>query len=344
MQLYKISGLYCPFPTQMHPEVKIIEEHTLRWVWDFGLITSEEILEKYKQQGFAAMIAYSYPYGELTDLCAWCDMNTLLFLVDDLLDEQEIIKDKQSLLQFERNFLNVLENNQPCTLAADGPILTALYDFWKRMQLRSGETWKQKFIQGIKDMFSASMWPFSLTEHNQLPDLENYVKYRQYFGAANIATDSMEIMGQVALSEDVYNALPVRTLTELARNAVCFANDLFSLGKEVALSNAGEFNLVTILKRKYNLSIEQAISMAATLHDEYVKAFIHLSQTVFIYDTTTNNMLNKYIECLCHFMKGNIVWSTKASNRYPHIYDNDEMKLDEIWPAKDKEQIISDVS
>lgn len=322
MKLYNIPPLYCPFPSGIHPDMDAIEEHTNQWVIDFELITSYDMMQKYKNQRFAAMIARSYPYGEYIDLCAWCDLNTLLFIVDDQLDEEGSIQDKESFYKLERDFLEVLEKRRICTIKNDGPVLTALYDFWNKMLFRSSDIWKQKFIQGIKDMFAGGMWQFNHVMNNEFPDMKEYIAIRQYLGAANLATESLEVTGKIQLEESVYNSPMVHKLTEIARNTVCFANDLFSLSKEIAQStgNTAEFNLVSIIKHENNISIEEAIKEVAAIHDTEIKEFVKISDAATIFDSSTNKMLKKYISCLCHFMKGNIEWSTKETSRYPHIY------------------------
>ncbi len=98
-----------------------------------------------------------------------------------------------------------------------------------------------------------------------------------------------------------------------------FANDLFSLSKEIAQSASPEFNLVTILKRTHSISLEDAIQVAALIHDEAVKEFIELEKTVYVFSPDINLQLRKYIEGLQHIMIGNIVWSTKDTSRYPHL-------------------------
>jgi hypothetical protein len=322
MHLYTIPGLYCPFSSTMHPAVHEIEEHTHQWLLDFKLINSIEILDLYRKQRFASMIARSYPFGDYVDLCAWCDLNTLLFIVDDQLDEQDHIKDKQSFMQMESDFLEVLKTGRSCLLERDGPVLTALSDFWRRMLLRSGKVWQDKFIQGIKDMFAGGLWQFKHILDNRSPDLQEYIGIRQYLGAANLATDSLEVTGKISLREEIYREPLVTRLTEICRNAICFANDLFSLSKEVAQSNGAEFNLVTILRRKHDLSIERAISEAVRVHDDTVHEFVDLSGRAYVYDKRTNVMLHKYVHALECLMKGNIDWSTRETSRYPHIYLN----------------------
>lgn len=322
MYLHKIPILYCPFDSAIHPMIDQIEEHTNQWVLDFQLIQSYESLEHYRKQRFAAWVARSYPYGTYQDLCAWCDLITLLFVFDDQIDEGGTIKDEESLLSLERRFLEVLEQNKKCEIGPDGPILAALSDFWQRMLLRSKKTWQRRMIRGIKDMFAGGMWQFRHIVGNKRPEFNEYMVMRQFLGAANLATDSLEVTGQIELQEEVYQNPAIERLTEICRNTICFANDLFSLSKEIANSNGADFNLVTIVKNKFQLTIEQAIKRTATIHDGLVEEFIDISKKAFVYNDTVNAMLAKYLHALRYLMKGNIDWSTMDTTRYPHIYGN----------------------
>jgi hypothetical protein len=324
MKLYNIPRLYCPFESRIHPDREAIQEHTDQWVMDFELIDSIDTLEKYRAQKFGSMIARSYPYGEYADLAAWCDLNTLLFIVDDNLDEQDNIKDGDSFLKFVQGLLDVVERGRRCTIKKDGPVLAALDDFWQRMLYRSSDVWKQKFAQGIRDTFEGGLWQFNLVIKNERPDMDEYMKIRQYLGAANLATESLEVTGKVQLDEYVYRSPLVYKLTEIARNTVCFANDLFSLGKEIdqGTGNASDFNLVSIVSHKKRFTIDRAIEEVALIHNQYIGEFIRISKMASIFDDDTNVRLERYIDCLRHFMKGNIEWSTTESSRYPHIYAN----------------------
>lgn len=321
MQLYRIPALYCPFTPTIHPLHHEIEEHTNQWILDFQLIDTYETFIKYKKSRFPAFIARSFPNADYIAICAWSDLNALLFIVDDQIDAQDILTDKESFLQVERNFLEILEYNKRCSIGADGPVLTALSDFWNRMLLYSSTAWQHKFIQGIKDMFAGGMWQFEHVMKGRRPDFDEYMQVRQYFGAAHLSTDVLEVTGKILLEEAVYADPAVHKLTEICRNTICFSNDLFSLGKELEESqNGGEFNLVTILKHKHNLTMEDAIKATAAFHDSLVKDFVELSKNIYIFDNSTNEMLHKYIQALGCLMAANIEWSTKETNRYPHIY------------------------
>jgi Terpene synthase family 2, C-terminal metal binding len=170
-------------------------------------------------------------------------------------------------------------------------------------------------------MFDGLYWQFKNAQLNILPTFDDYIRIRQYLGAAHLSTDSLEVTGNIYLSEEVYFDPAVSRLTECSRNCVCFANDLFSLGKESEESqNAGEYNLVGVMRNKYKMSIPEAIKAAAEHHDDQMREFVSLTKVACHFDPATNAMIERYIGALKLQMIANIEWSTKETDRYPHKY------------------------
>lgn len=320
MQVFRIPILYCPFVGAIHPRVNEIEEHTLQWLQDFKLVDTYETFLRYKKNKFPLFIARTFPDGEFIDICTWCDLNSLLFIVDDFFDANDVIKDKGSFKQFQETIMNILYHNAAYDIE-DGPVFAAFSDIWMRLRHRSSENWQNKFIYCINKMFEGLYWQFRNIQLGIYPAYEDYLQIRQYLGASHLSTDSLEVTGKIFLPESIYQTERVRKLTELSRNCVCFANDLFSLSKEAEESqNAGEYNLVGVLKRKYDTTWDDAIKRAAYLHDDLVREFISLSHLPFHFDPNMNSMVKKYIRALEMQMIANIEWSTTETDRYPHIY------------------------
>jgi hypothetical protein len=320
MKLYTIPALYCPFVSRIHPDVNALEEHTLQWILDFKLVDNLQTFKRYQQNRLPLFIARTFPDSDFINLCAWCDLYTLLFIVDDSFDETDAIKDKSTFDEFRRAFMGVLTDNDRYSVD-ENPILAALSDLWGRLVMRSRPDWQSKILGCIDKMFDGLYWQFKNVLLGLLPTFEDYIRIRQYLGAAHLSTDSLEVTGDIVLSEEVYADATLSRLTDLSRNIVCFANDLFSLGKESEESqNAGEYNLVGIMRRKNNTSIREAIKAAANYHDNLVREFISLSKAATHFDARTNKMVEKYIRALEEQMIANIEWSTKETDRYPHRY------------------------
>jgi len=324
--LYSIPALYCPFPIAIHPLVNEIEDHTNQWVLDFNLLTSYETFLHFRNSKFGHFIGRSFPNADFMRICAWSDLNALLFIVDDQIDAEDIIKDKDSFFDLMNRFIEVLKNREVCTIEKDGNVLAALSDFWRRITLITEERWQQKFIKSIRDMFEGGYWQFEHLLLGKKPQLEEYMKVRQYFGAAHLSTDALEGIAGIDLPEYVYADTMVHRLTEIARNTICFSNDLFSFGKETEeMNNGAVFNLVMIVKEKYGITLEQAIRQAADIHDEHIGEFLRLAPLVYKYDEPINAALKSYIDALGVLQRGNIEWSTRETKRYPHIYQFPEL-------------------
>src|SRR5580658_3370890 len=325
MKLYTIPALYCPFVSRIHPDVNALEEHTLQWILDFKLVDNLQTFKRYQQNKLPLFLARTFPDSDFINLCAWCDLYTLLFIVDDGFDANDAIKDNSSFDEFRRAFMGVLKDDDRYSVD-ENPVLAALSDLWGRLVIRTTPAWQTKIIGCIDKMFDGLFWQFKNVLLVMLPKFDDYIRIRQYLGAAHLSTDSLEVTSKIRLSDEVYADATVSRLTELSRNCVCFANDLFSLGKESEESqNAGEYNLVGVMRRKYGLSIREAIKAAANYHDNLVREFISLSKAAAHFDAATNKMVEKYVRALEEQMIANIEWSTKETDRYPHRYEGADL-------------------
>lgn len=319
-----IPRLYCPFPSRINPLVHLADQHTAKWVQRFHLVPSAEVLDYYQQQKFAWMVARMFPNADEDALCTFCDLNTFLFFLDDQFDHPDAQSGfKGQFRHFVKKLVDVLRNNERPTLEKDGPVFAALGDLWRRLRYMSDASWQQQFINGIIAIFEAAVWQFENERCQILPGLADYMNKRQYLGAANVATDTIPVAERIALPAYVYDHQIVHRLTELCRNTVCWANDLFSFSKEMV--HLDQYNLVAILQRENDLSLDDAIMATVQIHDEQVGEFISLSKDAAIFEEAENAALLDYINALAAIMRGNIDWSVKETSRYSFIYSNEVM-------------------
>ncbi|MBV8254844.1 MAG: hypothetical protein JO154_19750 [Chitinophaga sp.] len=320
MHLYRIPRLYCPYATWADQALTTkIAVHTQAWLRKFELLHNEEQFDFYEKHHFAALIVSSYPNASEKALETWCDLNALLFLVDDHMDETTTFNSPEEMLLLEGKFMEVLHKG---TYNGTQKTLCAFNDFWQRAREISTVEWQQTFVQNIRDMFAGSLWQLKHILHAKKPALRDYQLLRQYLGAAHLATDCLTMMGDVNLPEEITSSVLYARLTGHCRNAICYSNDLFSLSKEMSRSTAGAaFNLVSVLSNAWSLSMEAAISEAVRVHNEEVHQFELLSAVLLSRYPAYNKAIRKYLEGLQYLMTGNIHWSTKLTARYPHIYE-----------------------
>ncbi|MGX5819514.1 terpene synthase family protein [Chitinophaga lutea] len=317
-QIISVPELYCPVPQRICPHVETAHAHTAQWLLDFNLVPDPVVYDRYLQERFAWMAARMYPYADEHRLNIITDLDTLLFLIDDELDHQEFFKGKAYWKQFAGTFIDILEHNA-YPKPYGSPIMDALSELWHRITAISTPAWRKQFTQSITDMYNAAFWENdNLSEDKQIK-LRQYLKVRQFLGAANVATDTIDIASPTIAIPPVCKDNPLlANIVELCRNTVCWANDLFSLDKELA--HGDTHNLVLILKKEWELSLEEALREAARLHDQDVRTLFQLWDQALIYDDRTNEALSTYIDALTAIMRGNIDWSVAETARYSFHY------------------------
>ncbi len=320
MHLYRIPRLYCPYSTWADQTLTDkIAVHTRAWLRKFELLNDEEQFDFYERHSFAALIVSSYPYASEKALEIWCDLNTLLFLVDDHMDETTTFSSPEEMLLLEGKFMEVLNKGH---YHGTQKTLCAFNDFWQRVREISTLEWQQVFVQNIRDMFAGSLWQLKHIMMEEKPALRDYQLLRQYLGAAHLATDCLTMMADVHLPEEISSSVLYARVTGHCRNAICYSNDLFSLSKEMSRSNdRAAFNLVSVLCESRSISLEEAIRAAVRVHNEEVHQFELLSAVLLSRYPVYNKAIRRYLDSLQYLMTGNIHWSTKLTGRYPHIYE-----------------------
>lgn len=313
--------LYCPFESRLHPGVHIAEQHTLTWMKKFNLLSGPDQELYYRQQGFPYMVSRMFPEAPQPVLNAICDINTLLFLVDDFLDQaSEVAECSSQTGNVAHKIVEVMMDTSVGHVSFE-PIARALAELWDRMSELATTAWCARFQGSIIKIFKAAAWQDANIKAGKWPSVADYMSRRQYIGAANIATDLAELASNIKLPAHIYDLPVVKSVTELCRNTVCWSNDLYSWGKEQV---AGEYhNLVTLIAHNREVSIPDAIKQAAELHDTQVIRFIKRCNELPDIGQDLNSELYRYVKALKYIMSGNIIWSNHETTRYFFKYENE---------------------
>ncbi len=308
--------LYCPFHSVLNPYAAEIEPEMAEFLLDFGLVDSQDHLDSYRRQGFSCMVGRMFPTADREALRVLADLNALLFVVDDQFDCESAgtsLDEVKSFLPALIHAIHFLDQE------SSNKYLRALQDVWRRLVKISSPKWRSGIVDELRRVFEAAIWQKQCSANDVLPKLTDYMAYRRYLGAANIATNSIELVLDVSLEDDVDGASLIKKLAIPVENSVCWANDIFSLNKEIEQGN--EFNIVRILEREKKIDQELAISRAIEMHDQFVINFIKIESGHFSdISRIGNDNLTRYVESLKYVMRGNIEWSRLESDRYDFLY------------------------
>ncbi|WP_343669916.1 hypothetical protein [Chitinophaga sp.] len=321
MKTINVPQLYCPFESRISPFVDRVDRHTTNWLHRFQLLSGEELYEKYANYKFAWMTCRTYPDADYDFLCAANNLNSLLFVMDDLLDhassETADYRTADYVQGIIGGFVNVLRFNKRVPVSVN-PIMAAFSDFWEKMRRLSSASWQCQFTLSLKAVFEAGMWEIENSRAQRHPSMLQYMKMRPYFAAANLATDLLEVATKQNLPVFVLQNEEFQRLVELARRTICWSNDLFSLSKE--LEHGDEHNLVVVIEHERNISLEQAIEETARIHDREIAQFNELKAQLPSFGIRIDTAIQTHLDAMGTMLRGFMDWSIYDTARYEFNY------------------------
>lgn len=307
-----IPELYCPFNSQISPYAGAVESHTSQWAEKFRV---REDIKGYAESRFAYMTSRFYPTAEYSRLCLANDLLVLLFLLDDVFDNKnEETQNPENLKKLLYSCLEILKNERTYTLQSGGNILAALTDVWGRMKECTSVAYQQTFVQDMLKLFSAVDWQNKNVNAAKIPSVADYIESRPLIGGAHIAATLIELTEQVHLPANIINHKKLMTLTMLCGHLGCWANDLYSLGKEI--EHGDTHNLVLVMQEEKKLDIENAINETVRLHNQEMIQFERIFHSLPSFSEEIDEEVYKYAFCLAMIVRGNIDWSLQDTSRY----------------------------
>src|SRR6185437_1766051 len=279
MELITLPNFYCPFPSEMHPQVEEVHQHTFVWATRHRLLQREAAIRRFHASRFARLAARVHAHTSFDELALTNDFFTWLFLLDDQFDDSSYGRQPERMQVVVDRLLTVLgikrgDNVQPL----DGPIAEALQELWERARALTTPRWQQRFANHLRDYLDAYIWETGLRARGETPDVALYIQKRQDAGAMRLALDYIDLAEHVDLPPEVYESTLVQALLLITNNVVCWQNDIVSVEKELAHGDYS--NLVLVLAKAHNVSLQAGVERANAMTTGEIKLLESLAQLV----------------------------------------------------------------
>ncbi len=316
MERVILPELYCPFSPAINEHAEEVQENTVKWTRNFGLLPGERAYKLFGATGIGRLAARTHPGLSRDDLRLVCDWYTWLFLRDDKGDESEVGRRPDELSAVDNRFLDVLAGGEPDI--RDEPLVYALHDLRERLDDRRrsnglSNVWMRRFVRAFRQHLEATLWEAANRSRGVAPDLTSYLRMRPLTGGLSIITELMEVIEGNHLPQVVREHVAVRRVTEASHNIVCWANDILSLEKELACAEVN--NLVLVLHHTEGLDLQRAIDRAAEMHDAEMRTLVERAERFPSFGETLDTDLGRYVSSLQHRIRGVLDWSYE-SGRY----------------------------
>lgn len=302
----KFPALYCPFPSAINQYAEAAGKHSLKWARSFNLVIDESAYQSLRATKFHVLAARCYPNACLEALEVVCDYLVWIFIADDQFEEAGPRKQTELLQELHARLLDILKGAELTDF--DTSVQIALRDIRLRLQQLPHATSELmlRFVENMTAYFEGVLCEVLNHLQGSVPDLATYMKLRSFTSAVFIYCDLIQIVDRIALPPEVIEHPTVKRLKLATNNVSTWANDIFSLQKEVGEGQT--HNLVVVLQHEYQISVQEAVERAAEIHDAEVRTFIELSAQLPSFGAQIDAELQRYISGLRSWMRGCLDW------------------------------------
>ncbi|GLF92672.1 terpene synthase family protein [Streptomyces yaizuensis] len=305
----RIPALYCPFPDHVHPDAAEIDRASLHWLDTHGLLADPAVRARFGRSGIGWQASRTTPHADTALVQLHADWQMWLFAFDDVRSEEGGEEARPGpMARSLATFLRVLQD--PGTpVGEEDPFTAALRDLRWRLTAVAGRVQVDRFVTSVLGYWFAQVWEAVNRADEVWPTVEEYTAMRVHTGAVPTCLALIDVIGRFELPATELARPDVRELTARAVNVVCWANDIHSYEKEAARSRH-PVNLPTLLHRRDRGTVQEAIDLAAGMHDAEVVAYRDLRPRV-----PAGPELERYLAGLESWMRGNLTWSL-STGRY----------------------------
>lgn len=285
--------------------VDALQRGTLEWLKAFR-VAPAEVLYRWVdgvQPGWLAGHIHRPHRPEALQLVS--DWTFWMFLHDDHCDTSRAGSHPRHLIDLHQRLLAVLAG-QPAD-PADGPLGALFADLRRRLEALAGEEHLARFTNATDRYFAATRWEAANRASRVTPDPDTYERMRLLTSGLQIDSVLLEALDGVPRSDHPL----AEELRTSADRAVCWANDIYSLNKEV--KDEDVHNLVLALQAAHGLGLTAALSRAASMHDEQVARFQRARASVAGLEAREADPLRRIAAALEARIGANVSWSLRCS-------------------------------
>ncbi|KAI0925898.1 Linoleate 10R-lipoxygenase cop4 [Taiwanofungus camphoratus] len=317
----------CPFTGSTNPHYAKAAAESSAWV------NSYNILSDRKRAFFVTgsnelLVSHTYPYAGYEQFRTCCDFVNLLFVVDEVSDDQN----GQDARQTGNVYLNAMRD----PAWDDGSALAKMTkEFRARLLRYAGPGCYRRFLKHCEDYVDAVAREAEYRERGYVLDMASFETLRRENSAIRLCFGLFEYVLGVDLPEGVFEDPVFMTLYWAAADMVCWSNDVYSYNMEQAKGHSGN-NIVTVLMRQKNVDLQTASDLVgehfATLMDRFVTAKGGLPS----WSPSVDAAVSDYVRAMEYWVTGNLEWSFETQRYFGVMHA--EIKYTRLISLREREE------
>jgi 5-epi-alpha-selinene synthase len=298
--LPKPSQWFCPFESSVSPLESDAVAATVAWAKRFSLSVDEETVRQ-----FTGLVSRFYPLASEERFQLISDWTTWLFMHDDVCDDTEKGRSKQSLGTTFDHFFGTLCGDAP----QNSPFDIALADLRQRFDgLAPSRAWMTKFLSTVRDYFDACIWEAHNRETGTTPSVGLFINMRRLASDMFSYIEFIDFVNDETTPVWVKKHRDVEMMCSITNNVASWTNDVFSASKEIAQKDP--HNLVVVLQHENRCTLDEAVELAVNYCNKEVLRFLEVRTRATRQDQELR--ASRFIAGLEVLMRGNLDWSLET--------------------------------
>ena len=306
MNAFRPPRLFCPLPSEVHPDMARIEAEALaRWTRYLGMHARHPVFEKLQRSHFARLLGGCHPTASRERMRTALDFLIWNFSWDDQVDvghlPVEWVRQQSELAS------RVLHGAEP-TLDSP-PLLWLLASIRKRIAQRMPAEWMERFLLACDSYFHGTVLEAEVRGAGTCLDVDGYIALRRLSVGTAMVFVQVEAIEGFVLPREVLAHPALRTLAETATDVIAWANDLFSLAQD--LEDDFHPNLVFSLREERGLTLQQAIDAAVRMHDAAMCRFLEQQARLPSFGEHDARVA-RFVTGMRRWIRANVDWSIQT--------------------------------
>ncbi|KZT69363.1 terpenoid synthase [Daedalea quercina L-15889] len=306
-----------PFEGSLNPHYEQAAEASSVWLHSYGIgVVPEHKRAFFQQKGSELLCAYAYPYAGYDELRTTMDFINLLYVVDELSDDQG----GEDAWKTGRVLLNIFHDPN----WDDGSRFAQMSKEVRNRLLRVDvPACDRRLVKLCEDYVNAISLEAELRERNEVPDMEAFIALRRENSGVPFCIGAVGCALRLDLPDKIFEHPLMRRLHHAAADMVALSNDIYSYSREQALGLSGN-NILTVLMNSEHCDLQTAADRAGLRFKQLMEGFQADKACLPSWGPDMDTVVGKFVMALETWVVGNCKWSFET-HRYFGI-ERDEVK------------------
>ncbi|KAF8802538.1 terpenoid synthase [Phlegmacium glaucopus] len=287
----------CPLKDATNPYYKEAAAESRAWIDSYDIFTDRK--RAFFIQGSNELLcSHVYPYAGHEQFRATCDFVNLLFVVDEVSDDQNGMDARTT----GHVFVNAIKYPE----WDDGSILARITKEFRARFLRlAGPRNMRRFAEFCKRYTDAVAEEAELRERGEVLDVKSFIPLRRDNSAVALCFSLVECALGIDLEDEVYEDTTFMDAYWAACDYICWTNDICSYDREQSCGHTGN-NIVTVLMKENGTSLQETADFVGEYCHQLVEKYISAKNRL---SPSLGKDVAKFTDALGYWMIGSVVWS-----------------------------------